>query len=182
MTLIKRLSRLFQADLHAVLDHIEEPQALLQQSVREMEEELMKCQQHLQGMRVEHSHLCRRTTEIDRSLVELEQELDLCFGSNNHELARKLLKRKLRWEKMLQGMADARAVIEDDLVEQQSLLDENRTRYEDLCQQVELVANDMQVAEILGNTESRYPNSGIAVTDADVEIALLQEKQKRERS
>ena len=42
MALIKRLSRLFAADLHAVLDQIEEPEALLKQAVREMEEELAR--------------------------------------------------------------------------------------------------------------------------------------------
>ena len=182
MALIQRLNRLFQADLHAVLDHIEEPQALLKQSVREMAEELTRREQHLKGMRVEHTHLCRRATEIEGSLSDMERELDLCFGANNDELARKLLKRKLQTEKVLQGIANARSVIEDDLAEQQSLLDENRACYEDLCQKVELVANDMQVAEILGDGQSGYSNAGIVVTDADVEIALLQEREQRERS
>ena len=40
MALITRVSRLFQADFHAVLDRIEDPEALLRQAVREMEEEL----------------------------------------------------------------------------------------------------------------------------------------------
>ncbi len=40
MALITRVSRLFQADFHAVLDRIEEPEVLLRQAVREMEEEL----------------------------------------------------------------------------------------------------------------------------------------------
>jgi phage shock protein A len=38
MALITRLSRLFQADMHAVLDKIEEPELLLRQAIREMEE------------------------------------------------------------------------------------------------------------------------------------------------
>ena len=42
MALITRVSRLFQADLHAVLDRIEEPEVLLKQAVREMEEELAR--------------------------------------------------------------------------------------------------------------------------------------------
>jgi|TARA_Y100000310_G_scaffold200189_2_gene200197 phage shock protein A len=101
MALIKRLSRLFEADLHAVLDQIEEPQALLKQSVREMAEELAKGEQHLKEMRTEHSHLSRRSTEIEGSLVDMEGELDLCFESNNDDLARQLLKRKLLTEKVL---------------------------------------------------------------------------------
>ena len=39
MALITRLTRLFRADVHAVLDRIEEPDVLLRQAVRDMEEE-----------------------------------------------------------------------------------------------------------------------------------------------
>ena len=45
MALITRVSRLFQADFHAVLDRIEEPEVLLRQAVREMEEELARDEQ-----------------------------------------------------------------------------------------------------------------------------------------
>ena len=39
MALVNRLSRLFQADFHAVLDRIEEPDLQLRQAVREMMKE-----------------------------------------------------------------------------------------------------------------------------------------------
>jgi len=45
MLLISRISRLFRADLHAVLDRIEEPEALLRQAIREMEELLAQDEQ-----------------------------------------------------------------------------------------------------------------------------------------
>jgi hypothetical protein len=40
MALITRVSRLFRADVNAVLDRMEEPEILLRQAVREMEEEV----------------------------------------------------------------------------------------------------------------------------------------------
>ena len=40
MTLINRLSRLFKADVHAMLDRIEEPPLLLQQALRDMAQAL----------------------------------------------------------------------------------------------------------------------------------------------
>ena len=45
MALINRMSRLFTADVHAVLDRIEEPDVLLKHAVREMEEELARNEQ-----------------------------------------------------------------------------------------------------------------------------------------
>ena len=40
MALINRMTRLFTADLHAVLDRLEEPDVLLKHAIREMEDEL----------------------------------------------------------------------------------------------------------------------------------------------
>ena len=42
MALINRISRLFTADMHAVLDRLEEPDVLLKQALREMEDESAK--------------------------------------------------------------------------------------------------------------------------------------------
>ena len=47
MAIIQRLSRLFLADFHSVLDHIEEPESLLKQALREMEEELEQSEKRI---------------------------------------------------------------------------------------------------------------------------------------
>jgi len=47
MALINRLSRLFRADFHAVLDQIEEPEALLKQAIRDMEDDLANTEQRI---------------------------------------------------------------------------------------------------------------------------------------
>ena len=41
MALINRVTQLFKADFHAVLDRIEEPEQLLRQSIRDMEDVLL---------------------------------------------------------------------------------------------------------------------------------------------
>ena len=46
MALIRRVARLITADVHAVLDQIEEPEIVLKQAIREMEEELARQAQH----------------------------------------------------------------------------------------------------------------------------------------
>ncbi|RLA35148.1 MAG: hypothetical protein DRR11_01080, partial [Gammaproteobacteria bacterium] len=47
MALINRISRLFKADFHAVLDQIEEPEQLLKQAIRDMEDELATTEQSI---------------------------------------------------------------------------------------------------------------------------------------
>ena len=91
MALITRVSRLFRADLHAVLDRIEEPDVLLRQAVREMEEELARDEQRIKMLTHEHEQLVSRHRDIQQSLEEVEAELDVCFESGKDDLARVLI-------------------------------------------------------------------------------------------
>jgi phage shock protein A len=71
MALINRVSRLFTADLHAVLDRIEEPDALLRQAIREMEEDLANTEQRIGWLEHERDQLAGRQTEIEQSLADV---------------------------------------------------------------------------------------------------------------
>ncbi len=57
MALINRMSRLFTADVHAVLDRLEEPDVLLKHAVREMEEELARNEQRARALELEQPAL-----------------------------------------------------------------------------------------------------------------------------
>ena len=95
MALITRVSRLFRADLHAVLDRIEEPDILLKQALREMEEALARDEQRVKLLTHEQAQLSSRAQEVEQSLSDIEEELDVCFDSGKDELARALVRRKL---------------------------------------------------------------------------------------
>ena len=62
MTLINRVSRLFRADLHAVLDRVEEPDLLLHQAVREMEDDLAADRRRLAGLAAQGRMPCVNVT------------------------------------------------------------------------------------------------------------------------
>ncbi|MGH8477659.1 MAG: PspA/IM30 family protein, partial [Methylococcales bacterium] len=47
MTLIDRITRLFRADIHDLLDRIEDPSIVLKQAVRDMEQELSQDEQSI---------------------------------------------------------------------------------------------------------------------------------------
>ena len=98
MALITRISRLFQADVHAVLDRIEEPVAVLRQAVREMEEALRDDERQLKLLVHEAGQLEKRGDDLKESLLQIEDELEICFYHEKDELARTLIRRKLESE------------------------------------------------------------------------------------
>ena len=141
MALINRVARLFKADFHAVLDQIEEPELLLKQAVREMEDELAESGQRIRVCAHDQQALAIRKVEIDSKLAQLDEELDLCFASQKHDLARNLIRKKLEAQRLSQRLGSKHGAAEKYLEEQRAMLDENRATLEGLRQKAELFAH-----------------------------------------
>ena len=104
MALVNRVSRLFKADFHAVLDRIEEPDVLLRQAIREMQDDVAEDEQRLQACQLEQRQLQQRESDLQHSLKKIEDELDICFSADKEDLARKLVRRKLEQQQRLQHL------------------------------------------------------------------------------
>lgn len=172
MPLIDRVARLFRADLHAVMDRIEEPAALLRQALREMEEELAQGAARLQAGARERDQLQRRAAELDATLAGIGGELDLCFAAGNDALVRTLLRRRLEGEKRLQALRQREAACVRRLAEDGRRQAERQQALDDLRQRAALfdAGDDATVPR---------PFDDLAVSEADVDLALLRERQAR---
>jgi len=173
MTLITRMSRLFRADLHAVLDRIEEPEALLRQAIREMEEALGHDGRLAQALKRQHESLAAHEAELQASLRSLEEEMDLCFSSGEEALARGLVKRKLETERALKAKGLQRKELEAELVDVQARIEENRSRLDSIRQKAEALA------DLPGDYGTEAVWARPEIGEGEVEVAFLREKQKR---
>jgi len=183
MALITRISRLFKADFHAVLDQIEEPEQLLRQAIREMEDDLDATEHDLKVCAHEQTALAAQKDEVLAALAELDEELDLCFASRKEDLAKTLVRRKLEARRMLKCLDSKQAANDAYLSGQQAGLDENRATLEGLRQKAEIFA---QRAPQFGS-EAEFADLSLLkrdlkVNDDEVEVAFLREKSKRSAS
>jgi len=174
MALISRVSRLLRADLHAVLDHIEEPDVLLRQAVREMEQALAEDAARLARLRREHDHLARRSRDLEQAIAGIDGELDLCFEAGELDLARTLCRRKLESGQLLDAVARRREDTARDLEALEQRVAEQQLRFESMRQKAELFDTE---AEAHGN-EPEAPLASHLSRD-DVDVAFLREQRKR---
>jgi len=178
MALITRVSRLFQADFHAVLDRIEEPGVLLRQAVREMEEELARDEQRGKLLRHEQRQLIARETELQQALHDITAELDSCFEAGNDDLARSCIRRRLETQRLGKNTSRKRATLQETLDDLDKQLRENRSRLESMQQKAELLAEECARTQ----PADRWALPGTGVRDEEVEAAFLREKQQRSRT
>lgn len=176
MPIITRMSRLLQADIHAVLDRLEEPEALLRQAIREMEQSLSAAQQQLQAIVNEHQTVREQRDRLQQQLQDMELQLDLCFAHAKETMARDCIKRKLQLQRMLEifsqriaGLEGARATVQQNINQDQLRLAEMRHKCE-LFERVDPTSSCCQAV---------YNGSDGSVSEHEVELEFLREQQSR---
>ncbi len=175
MALIRRIARLFRADFHALLDRVEEPDILLRQSIREMEDELARDQHSCARQKSEREQLDHRISDCERLLASLADELDICLGADKKDLARALIRRRLETEHTLSALTRHQDTLDARIGALGKRLANNRTRYEQLRRKAELLDGRAGANTPLDT----WPGPDRQVTDEDVEVALLKLLQRR---
>lgn len=182
MALIDRISRLFTADFHAVLDRIEEPEQLLRQAIREMEDELAAADARMRLCAHEQAALGHRRRELGEKLADLDEELDLCFASKKGDLARALVRKKLETQRLLKRLDAKQAAGDKDLAGQQQRIAENRSTLDGLRQKAEIFARQTASTADSEFDDSAWMTRELAVSDDEIEVAFLREQQARRAS
>jgi phage shock protein A len=178
MTLIQRLARLLKADLHGILDGLEDPEEVVKQTIRDMEEAIATKEQALAVLHTALQRLATEAQEIERRAQEIEQRLELCFQEGNDTLARTFIRQRL--ETTQQARRVARAIEESQArrVALEHTIAEQRAQLATVVQQLHSFA------------EARQRQTGMAapcipgcqdgtITEDDIEVAFLQEKHRR---
>lgn len=184
MALINRISRLFKADFHAVLDQIEEPEALLKQAIRDMEDNLASTEQRINLCAHDQDALTLRKAELESSGADFEAQLDLCFESDKDELAKTIIRKKLEAERLLKRLNAKHLANARFLNEQRGLSEQNNATLESMRQKAELFAQRSS-ARSDGSSEFDDISSmarEMTVGDDEVEIAYLRERNLRSAS
>ncbi len=175
MKLTTRLARLLRADVHTLLDELEDPAAILRQALREMEAIIESNETMLAELSDRKVRLHDYADRQREALAPLKEQLQVCLSAGNDALARTVIKRRLQIEQHLRvcaenatGLDRRREALEQELTRQRSSL-------ADLRQQAgQVIKSEPGVTGCA--TAAAHPDGGISA--AEVEVVLLAEKQR----
>ncbi len=178
MTLITRITRLVKADLHGILDGLEEPEEVIKQAIRDMEEDIATQERHLEELRAVLQRLAREAQETTAAMQEIEHQINICFAAENEPLAKNLLRKRLEMARRAKGIARAQ--------------EETRAQSDGLATRIATykaqLASVVQKLKMYEETRPRHPwasstcaplQSASVITDDEVEVAFLEEKRRR---
>lgn len=178
MTLLRRLSRLLKADMHGILDNLEEPEEVLKQSIRDMEAALA-CKSHT--LAVLQSRLQRLRAEVqaaERAVRDIDHQIDICFEAANHTLARNFIRKRLVVQRQVRKLSGAIEELHPQQAALEHIIAEQRQQLAAVVQQFEHYASAHQ-AEANPTTPFAPAQGDASVTDDEVEVAFLDEQRRR---
>ncbi|MGB5250798.1 MAG: PspA/IM30 family protein [Gammaproteobacteria bacterium] len=180
MAIINRVTRLFTADIHAVLDRIEEPDLLLRQSIREMELELDQSERRIDALALELEQLASRRQQCEKAGAGIGEQLDVCFDVGETDLARGLIRRRLELNRLVDQLDQRQQALDKGLAQSLAMQQDQRSKLESMRQKAELFVDDSDhPARGLPVASDSRAAGGTEVSDDEVEIAFLAEKRRR---
>ena len=179
MSIVTRISRLFKADMHGILDAMEEPEVILRQAVREMEEEIEKSEVHGKKLDREKERLEKAQQVYAVKLQELEREIGFCFGENNETLAKSMIRKKLEVDQWLQEISDRLRCVIDEKALNSEELDEHKDKLNSVIDKLELFADRYSNDWTDSFDSPRDTVRRKSISQEDVELEFLHEKQRR---
>ena len=93
MGIMTRIIGIFKADIHGVMDQLEDQNLLLKQYLRDMEEELHQKEAKLQKMMVSQNHAQQDHDRYQQQCDTLENDLTMAVQKGKDDIARMLIKK-----------------------------------------------------------------------------------------
>lgn len=175
MGILNRISNMFKANVNSTLDSIEDPIKLLDQKIRDMEENLNKA-------KISSAQILGNVHEIEKKMKEAQSEskdfdekVKLALSKGNEELAKKALQRKIDTDKKYVSLKasydDAYSkgeTIKKNLIALEEEINKTRSYRDEAVARYNNAEASKKVNEILSNVQTK--NNSISIDDIERKI------------
>jgi len=176
MSLIYRLKRLVKSDLHAFVEGIEEKKWVLDQAIRDMEEELDKLGKELGARRVQTEQLSEKIKTLEGSRRGLETDVDFAMQEKREEIAKPLIKKLLLNEQNLTCLREDEKNSRRELIALEADFQAKKEKYDEICARAEALHLERVNDDVFTSAGRLVPQDGCL--EHQVELEFLRRLQK----
>ncbi len=177
MAIIARIVKILKADLHGVMDQLEDRGLLLKQHLRDMEEALNHKEAKLSKMTASYNQGRKDLAGIKQQWEALDHDLTVAVRKNEDDISRMLIRKMKPLQNLSEELTRHLKRLDEEMIQFKNHLQQQRLRYEQLqCRTTEyLHRTQMQQWE----KDVIDPVSGDGygeLADQEIELELLKRK------
>jgi phage shock protein A len=142
MSIINRIRRIAEANIHDLLDKMDVPEIALQNKIEEMEQAIAEAREALADFAVSHKRLEMENAQSERSVTEWMQKAESDLSDGKESAARNALLHRIRSEDRSRRLSD--------------MLEQSRKTYEELKESLVVLSDQSRFAKLnLSELQSR---------------------------
>ena len=132
MGIANRVVNIFKADVHGVMDQIEDQGLLLKQYLRDMAEALNQKEVNLARKTTLRDQTRKEHDKYSRQYQALDHDLTVAVRKGKDDIARMLIRKTRPLTGLCDGLADQIASLDEELAQLKEQLSEQRLRYDQI--------------------------------------------------
>ena len=173
-----RIINIFKADVHGVMDSLEDQGLLLKQHLREMEEVLESNKAILRKKIATLNQVQRDYDKSKRQCDGLERDLAFAVQNGKDDIARRLIKKRKPLINLLTELSRHTKALDAEILENQEYLDQQKLRYKQLKHRSREYFHKAHQdwGKNISEVMPEYPDD--SMTEMEIELELLKHKKE----
>jgi len=177
MGILTRAVRIFKADVHGVMDQLEDRQLLLKQHLRDMAESLSLKEVKLNEMLAARKQAQQEHDKYRQQSQALEQDLAVAIHKNKDDIARMLIRKIKSLDSLREEISDCIRNLEEEISYCRDRLDQQRLQYDRLKHRsIEFFHRKSMSGRRQDQSESIPDDNFGQPSDQEIELELLKRK------
>ena len=177
MAILARIVKIFKADIHGVIDQLEDRELLLKQHLRDMEEALNRKQARLRKMTASHNQGQKDLAGYKQQWEALDHDLTVAVRKNKDDIARILIRKMKPLENLSGELARHLKALDEEMIQFKNHLQQQRLRYEQLKNRTTEYLHKTQMQQWKKNVIDPVSDDGYGeLSDQEIELELLKRK------
>ncbi len=176
---MSRIVRLCRADMHGVMDQLEDKELLLKQYLREMETDLRQKEVRRHQLDEDEKKLRTVREKANQEIIRLEEDLKLALRKEKDDIARLLIRRQHAKRNQSESFEQRLKMLREEQEKLSGLLDNQRIRYETLKARVEAIcATEKNLGRRDFEKVFTTGEGDFTIEEEEIEIELLRRKEQ----
>ena len=177
MAILARIVKIFKADIHGVMDQLEDRELLLKQHLRDMEEALNCKQAKLRKMTARRNQGQKDLSGYKQQWEALDHDLTMAVRKNKDDIARTLIRKMKPLENLSDELSRHLKALDEEMIQFKNHLQQQRLRYEQLKNRTIEYLHKTQMQRWEKDVIDPVSDDGYGEpADQEIELELLKRK------